>query len=848
MLLAGSVLVAGPAASAGGTLDTTYGTAGAARLDLSAGGADAIQDVLLQTDGKVLAVGRTATGFAVVRFTTTGVADTTFGTAGAVTGTAMSVARGVAVQSDGKVLAVGQSASSSGSMVLTRWSSAGVLDTTFGTGGTVTVTMSGTDSGGHDVAVASDGKIVVLAVDAGVLTVLRFLDTGAADTSFGTSGRANQTATPSLTNRLAVQADGKVVLTGLVGSAGGVVRLTSTGAADTTFATTGTATTTNHVPRAVAVLSSGKVVEAGDFGSSDSKVLVARRNADGALDTTFATGGVAAFAVPGLSRASARAVALLADGSVVVAGRLDDSTRASTVFVARLTSAGVLDTNFATGGIATMSAAGSLSTAAVSALAVDSDGRYLVGGSIINDRTGFTNDDDFMVLRVTGTATTTSSTSSTQPQPATAGGTVSTDAGASPTAANPLVVSVTTPVAGTVSLVKGAGSAPASARSLGGVTITAPTASASAPLRLKFDLDVSALPDSLPARSITVTRDTTVAGDCTSSTVADPDPCVVSRTRTGDTLSITVLSTHASAWTLSRPIVERIFGDDRVLSSIAVSQASFGVGKASAVVLSRSDDFADALAAIPLAVARKAPLLLTDPRALDDRVLAEVTRVLPAGGDVYVLGGPNALSENVVDRLLSWGFGVARIGGDTRYDTAALVATAGLGTPKVVIETTGLSFADALTAGAAAAEVGAAVLLTAGSRQSSATAAYLRANSPVRVTIGGPAAAADPDADAVVGADRYETAVLAAKAFFEDDVATIGVASGASFADALAGGVHAASLGGPLLLLPPTGSLPVAVTIFLRDLPSSPSAYLYGGTSAVGSDVATALQAALDPK
>ena len=218
--------------------------------------------------------------------------------------------------------------------------------------------------------------------------------------------------------------------------------------------------------------------------------------------------------------------------------------------------------------------------------------------------------------------------------------------------------------------------------------------------------------------------------------------------------------------------------------------------------------------------------------------------MLPAGKVVYVLGGTNALSDEVVKRVERWGYDAQRIFGDNRYETAVAVATEGLGSPKTVIETTGLSFADALAAGAAAATVKGAVLLTAGAEQADATAGYLTPGT-TRFAIGGPAAAADPGATPLVGADRYETAVLAAKQFFDDGVATVGVASGATFADALAGGTHAAMFQAPLLLVPPKGNLPTAVQIYLRDQPTRPSAYLYGGTSALGADIATALQAAL---
>jgi uncharacterized delta-60 repeat protein len=838
LLLGLLVLCAGPASSAGGGLDTSFGTSGSARFDFGGSGSfDAVEDLALQADGKVVAVGRTTAGAGILRLTIAGTLDSSFGSGGKVSTSAMT-ATGVAVQADGKLVVVGQNGS--GAMVLARWTATGAADTSFGTGGSVTVAMSG---GGQDVAVAGDGKLVVLAVDGGALVVLRFLADGTADTSFGTAGRATLSATPSGTSRIAVQADGKPVVTGVAGANGGVFRLTAAGAADATFGSAGAATTVNHDARAVAVQSSGKLVTAGDLGASDTKALVVRRNADGSLDTTFGTGGVAAFAVPGMSRATATGLASLSDGSVVVSGRTDDATRASTIFVARLTSNGVLDTGFATSGISQLATANGLATASAAAVAVDSGGRYVVGGSVLNDHASFTNDNDFLVARVLG-VTTVTTTSSTTPQDVGAGGTVSTDGGAAPTAANPVVVAVTSPVAGQVSITKSAGTAPAGSKALGGATITAPASTASAPLLLQFDVDVSTLPDSLPLRTLAVTRDTTEAADCTSTTVAAPDPCVLSRSRTGDTVTIRVLSSHASAWTIQRPVLQRLFGDDRILSSIAISKASYADGKASAVVLSRSDDFADALAAIPLAVKKQAPLLLTGRQTLDDRVLAELTRVLPVGRTVYVLGGPSALSEDVVDRVQRWGYAVQRLGGDTRYDTAVVIATTGLGSPSIAVETTGQSFADALAAGAAAANVGGAVLLTAGRELPDATAAYV-ARATTRIAVGGPAAAADPGAAAIVGDDRYETAVLTAKVFFDDEVGVIGVASGASFADALAGGVHAALLGGPLLLLPPSGGLPTVVSIYLRDQAALPSAYVYGGTNALPADVAGQLQTAL---
>jgi hypothetical protein len=160
-----------------------------------------------------------------------------------------------------------------------------------------------------------------------------------------------------------------------------------------------------------------------------------------------------------------------------------------------------------------------------------------------------------------------------------------------------------------------------------------------------------------------------------------------------------------------------------------------------------------------------------------------------------------------------------------------------LGTPSTVFEATGLDFPYALIAGVAAAEVGGAVVLTAGGRMPSATKAYLdrHAGRP-RVAVGPEAAAADPAATRIVGADKYDTSRLLAERYFPA-ATRVALASGTGFADALAGGAHTGRLGGPLLLTLP-GGLPGPVRTYLARNSSRLSAtVVYGGTAAVSTAV-----------
>ena len=326
--------------------------------------------------------------------------------------------------------------------------------------------------------------------------------------------------------------------------------------------------------------------------------------------------------------------------------------------------------------------------------------------------------------------------------------------------------------------------------------------------------------------------------------------CVVSAgaaTASSPTTSTTTSSPTTSTLPPAVPVMTRLAGADRIGTAISISHDSYPqAGSAGAVVLSRSDGFADALAGTPLAAAKHAPLLLTPSNAaLDPGAAAEISRVLSPGGTVYVLGGPSAVSS-AVDAQLQATFNVVRLAGSDRYATAVAIADHGLGNPGVQVLATGLDFPDALSGGAAAASAGGVVLLTDGSALPPATASYLAAHPGTRWALGGPAAGAGTGVGAtpLVGSDRYDTATRVARAFFPAPSA-VGVASGLAFPDALGGGVHAAAHHAPLLLVPPD-QVPAGVATYLSSLqPGSPHGYVYGGTTAVYDSTAAALASAL---
>ena len=288
----------------------------------------------------------------------------------------------------------------------------------------------------------------------------------------------------------------------------------------------------------------------------------------------------------------------------------------------------------------------------------------------------------------------------------------------------------------------------------------------------------------------------------------------------------------------------RISGSDRFGTAIAASVVEFPTaGTAGAVVLARSDEYPDALVGTALAAAKNAPLLFANGGVLTAATQAEIQRVLPAGGTVYLLGGTAAIPATVATLLTSLGFVPVRYAGADRFGTALAVADA-LNDPSTVLLATGINFPDALAAGPAAAHVHGVVLLTNGSSLTPAVTQYLAAHPGTVYAIGGPAVAADPSATALSGADRYATAAKVASSLFTAPV-NVGVASGTAFPDALSGGAFQAHFGGPIVLSDPH-ALPAATSAYFAGAKTTIiTTNIFGGTAAVSMTVQTAIGTAL---
>ena len=154
---------------------------------------------------------------------------------------------------------------------------------------------------------------------------------------------------------------------------------------------------------------------------------------------------------------------------------------------------------------------------------------------------------------------------------------------------------------------------------------------------------------------------------------------------------------------------QRLSGSNRFATAAAISQE--GWSSAETVFLARGDNYADALAGVPLAHALNAPVLLTATAKLPEVTRAELVRL--GAKKVYILGGGGAVSPEIEAILaLELGLDTERLSGANRFATAAEIARrlALLTNPDKAIVVYGNNFPDALAAAPHAAAKGLPIL------------------------------------------------------------------------------------------------------------------------------------------
>src|SRR6266852_7321224 len=357
-VLAGQGVIALVRYNANGSLDTgNFGSNGIVRTAVPSVNAVGTA-VVVQGDGKPLVAGSTfdpstgTAGIVLARYSANGSLDTAGFAGGFVSapigpGTSVDNAS-LALQGDGSIVVAG--ATSTGNFVLRRYGSTGVLDPNFGTTGTggTTTTHVGPSAMSPAIALQLDGKIIAAGASGSFASppmnavLVRYKTDGTLDTSFGGAGTGmvftdTVPSSNNFANAVAVQTPGdKIVVAGhaFVDFAAdtsdiALLRYNADGTPDTGFGTNGTGAVVTNLGAfdnafSVALYPDpdNRIVVSGNTGSGASvSAAVLRFTPNGALDTTFGTGGIVTASPTGPSAAaSANAVLVQPDRSVVVVG------------------------------------------------------------------------------------------------------------------------------------------------------------------------------------------------------------------------------------------------------------------------------------------------------------------------------------------------------------------------------------------------------------------------------------------------------------------------------------------------------------------------------------------------
>jgi uncharacterized delta-60 repeat protein len=403
-----------------GLLDTSFGSNGVVLANLSdAPGAQA-NAVVVQPDGKVVAVGVSpplylpvpnllTTRFALARYHADGSLDSTFGNGGKVLTTISTndQAFAAAIQPDGKILAAGSGYSS---FVLARYNPDGSLDNSFGNGGTTTA-LGGTSYGSaHAIRIQPDGKIVLAgyANDAAGnqrFALARFNSNGTLDSGFGSGGSVitsfESPPAEDLSYGVGVQTDGKIVaggvavylVSGNLSASFAASRYNPNGGLDLSFGSLGRTTAnvgggTIDIGYTIAIQPDGKILVAGGAGlggapgpaggnqNVNSFLALVRFNTNGSLDTAFGSGGSVITQVGPYSD-FATTMALQPDGEILVAGASQNALYQ--YFALRYNPDGSVDNSFGSSGAAVLNF-GSGTNEFAYGLAFDASGRALLAG------------------------------------------------------------------------------------------------------------------------------------------------------------------------------------------------------------------------------------------------------------------------------------------------------------------------------------------------------------------------------------------------------------------------------------------------------------------------------------
>lgn len=299
--------------------------------------------------------------------------------------------------------------------------------------------------------------------------------------------------------------------------------------------------------------------------------------------------------------------------------------------------------------------------------------------------------------------------------------------------------------------------------------------------------------------------------------------------------------------------VTRLAGPDRYATMSAILDEAAKGGKLpnlnSAMVVT-GENYPDALAATSL-VSFAGPIVLTKSNTLSNEAKTQLQKL--NAKSAYAIGGPSAISADVIKQIEQMGIKATQIGGKNRQITSSAIALFTImcdGSPSdSVILATGKNFADALSIGPWAYATQTPLLLVANNGLlDEAGLSHFKSNTHIRrvIMLGGEGVVSDGVKEQlgngytytrIAGADRYETSAKIAEFEAQNGFgwSAPAIATGTGFADALSGATLCGANKSPILLVKDASG--PSVDILKKHAAEVSKLYVLGGESAVSAAV-----------
>jgi uncharacterized delta-60 repeat protein len=352
-----------------GDLDSRFGASGVVDLRIANLAPNCTEHLAVDESNRPILAYNTVDGGAITALSPSGDVDTTFGSAGSIA--LAHTLCDMKIDSKNRLVALTEVGAG---FELSRYSSNGMLDTTFGVSGYLDVVSGAGDIDGVAMHLTNDGSIVVIGTDYSLpgeykMLASKIAGDGSLDTSFGTHGLATVSVSAGMEmtfpRGIATDSKGLIYLNGYTSRDDAVLvsslaRLTPDGNIDTTFGggkgyiqtDADPASGTFHYtsPCSISVDAHDRILVSGSASDGfTSQFFVVRYLDDGTMDASF-NGGIASYSVTGAGETDSGNMLIDARERIIITGTGVAPSSDSYLAVARFNGDGTIDTSFSLGG------------------------------------------------------------------------------------------------------------------------------------------------------------------------------------------------------------------------------------------------------------------------------------------------------------------------------------------------------------------------------------------------------------------------------------------------------------------------------------------------------------------